>query len=73
LETVHREVLRFGRGKGIGLKEPVFAAAAAAEDGLRARAAADNATLVHYFDLRLALLDHVPQPTRALPTPHDDD
>jgi hypothetical protein len=60
LETVHREVLKFGRAKGIGLEDPVFAAAAAAEDSLRALAAEDNATLVHYFDVRLALLDHVP-------------
>jgi hypothetical protein len=42
---VHREVLKFGRGKGIGLEDPVFAAAAAAEEELRALAAGDNATL----------------------------
>jgi hypothetical protein len=60
LMNMHREVLKFGRGKGIGLEAPVFAAASAAEDNLRARDAADNASLVHYFDVRLALLDHVP-------------
>jgi hypothetical protein len=60
LVNVHREVLKFGRGKGIGLEDPVFAAAAAAEEELRALAADDNATFVHYFDVRLALLDHVP-------------
>jgi hypothetical protein len=59
LMNVHREVLKFGRAKGIGLQDPVFAAASAAEDNLRARDAADNASLVHYFDVRLALLDHV--------------
>jgi hypothetical protein len=60
LMNVNREVLKFGRAKGIGLEDPVFAAASAAEDNLRARDAADNASLVHYFDVRLALLDHVP-------------
>jgi hypothetical protein len=59
LETVHRAVLKLGPAKGIGLEDPVFAAAAAAEENLRALAAEDNATLVHYFDVRLALLDHV--------------
>ena len=59
LVNVHREVLEFGHAKGIGLEDPVFAAASAAEDNLRARDAADNASLVHYFDVRLALLDHV--------------
>jgi hypothetical protein len=38
LGAVHREVLKFGRGKGIGLEDPVFAAAAAAEEELRALA-----------------------------------
>jgi hypothetical protein len=52
-------VLKFDRGKGIGLKDPVLAAAAASEEELRALAAGDNATLSHYFDARLALLDHV--------------
>jgi hypothetical protein len=61
LTNVHREVLEFGRGKGIGLEDPVFAAAAAAEDSLNALAAdSENASLSHYFDARLALLDHVP-------------
>ena len=55
-----REVLKFGRAKGIGLEDPVFAAAAAAKDSLYALAAGDNASLSHYFDARLALLDHVP-------------
>jgi hypothetical protein len=57
MANVHREVLKFGRGKGIGLEDPVFAAAAASEDSL---AADENATLSHYFDARLSLLDHVP-------------
>jgi hypothetical protein len=60
LTNVHREVLKFGRGKGIGLEDPVFAATAASEDSLNALAADDNASLSHYFDARLALLDHVP-------------
>jgi hypothetical protein len=61
LVNVHREVLKFCRCMGIGLEDPMFAsAAAAAEEELRALAAGDNATLVHYFDARLALLDHVP-------------
>jgi hypothetical protein len=59
--NVHREVLKFGSGKGIGLEDPVFAAASASEEELRALSAGDNsATLVHYFDAHLALLDHVP-------------
>jgi hypothetical protein len=45
LETVHREGLKFGRVKDIGLEDPVFAATAAAEDNPRTRATADNATL----------------------------
>ena len=57
MANVHREVLKFGRGKGIGLEDPVFAAASASEDSL---AADENATLSHYFDARLSLLDHVP-------------
>jgi hypothetical protein len=62
LTNVHREVLKFGRAKGKGLEDPVFAAAAAAEDSLNALAADDsnNASLSHYFEARLALLDHVP-------------
>ena len=56
MANVHREVLKFGRGKGIGLEDPVFAAASASED----RLADENATLFHYFDARLSLLDHVP-------------
>jgi hypothetical protein len=60
LTNVHREVLKFGRAKGIDLEDPVFAAAAAAEESLNALAADDNASLSHYFDARLALLDHVP-------------
>jgi hypothetical protein len=48
------------RQASIGLEDPVFAAAAAAEDNLRARAAAHNAMLVHCFDVHLALLDHMP-------------
>jgi hypothetical protein len=60
LVNVHRQVLKFGRGKGIGLEDPVLAAAAASEEELRALAADDNrATLVHYFDTRLALIDQV--------------
>jgi hypothetical protein len=57
MANVHREVLKFGRGKGIGLEDPVFAAASASEDSL---ATDENATLSHYFDARLSLLDHVP-------------
>ena len=57
MANVHREVLKFGRGKGIGLEDPVFAAASASEASL---AADENATLSHYFDARLSLLDHVP-------------
>ena len=57
---MHRGVLKFDRGKGIGLEDSVLAAAAASEEELRALAAGDNATLSHYFDARLALLDHVP-------------
>jgi hypothetical protein len=60
MANVHREVLKFGRGKGIGLEDPVFAAAAASEESLNALAADENATLSHYFDARLSLLDHVP-------------
>jgi hypothetical protein len=58
--NVHWEVLKFGRAKGIGLEDPVFAAAASSEEALRALATEDSATLVHHFDVRLALLDHVP-------------
>jgi hypothetical protein len=53
-----------GRGKGIGLEDPVFAAASAAEDGLRALAAASSGvavTLDDYFAARMALLEHVPR------------
>jgi hypothetical protein len=56
LTNVHREVLKFGRGKGIGLEDTVFAASSASDDIL----ADENATLFHYFDARLSLLDHVP-------------
>jgi hypothetical protein len=51
LEAVHREVKKFGRGKGIGLEDPVFAAAAAAEEELRALAASGHATLFDYFNV----------------------
>jgi hypothetical protein len=43
----------------LALRTP-SSAAAAAEDALRVRGAAGDATLVHYFDALLALLDHMP-------------
>jgi hypothetical protein len=58
LADVHKAVLDFGRKKGIGLEDPVFAAADA-----RAPALADLAvfaTFEDYFAERLALLAHVP-------------
>jgi hypothetical protein len=67
LMNVHREVLKFGRGKGIGLENPVFAAASASEEELRALAAVDNATLVHYFDAHLSWRT-CRTPTRASPS-----
>jgi hypothetical protein len=48
LEAVHKEVLRFGRGKGIGFEDPVFAAAAAPAPALSRLAA--PATIHDYSD-----------------------
>jgi hypothetical protein len=61
LEAVHKEVLRFGRGKGISLEDPVFAADAASEDALRELTASGAATRDDYFAARMALLEHVPR------------
>ena len=56
LADVHKAVLDFGRKKGIGLEDPVFAAADARAPALLAA----SATLDDYCDERLKLLAHVP-------------
>ena len=66
LADVHQEVLRFGRSKGIGLEDPVFAAADASAPALLRLAADDDAasmmttTINDYCAARVALLEHVP-------------
>ena len=57
VEAVHKEVLRFGRAKGIGLEDPVFAAADTRAPALAALSGA--ATLDDYCAERMALLEHV--------------
>jgi hypothetical protein len=61
LADVHAAVLKFGRTKGIGLEDPVFAAADARAPALATLAA--SATLDDYCDERLKLLAHVPHAT----------
>jgi hypothetical protein len=70
LEAVHKAVLKFGRCKGIGLEDLVFAAAAAAEDGLRALAAASGAagTLDDNFARAWRCSSTCRAPTRASPS-----
>jgi hypothetical protein len=58
LADVHKAVLDFGRKKGVGLEDPVFAAADARAPALLDLAA--SATLDDYCDERLKLLAHVP-------------
>jgi hypothetical protein len=60
VEDVNKEVLNFGRSKGVGLKDPVFAAASRVEEELRELAESGRATVFDYFNVRLALVDHVP-------------
>ena len=63
LDAVHRAVLDFGRKKGIGLEDPVFAAADARAPALAALDADGGKlaiTFDEYFAERLALLAHVP-------------
>ena len=63
LADVHKEVLRFGRSKGIGLEDPVFAAADASAPALLHLAADDASTPItvsDYCAARVALLEHVP-------------
>ena len=60
LADVHKEVLRFGRSKGIGLEDPVFAAADASAPALLALAPPRWQVLDEYCAARMALLEHVP-------------
>jgi hypothetical protein len=60
LADVHAVVLKFGRGKGIGLEDPVFAAAFERMPALTELYDSGDVNEHDYFDERLKLLAHVP-------------